>query len=675
MAGRLDYMLRKTLIPWKVEQTIDEVLEYCKVNHVGEVIWKIDVEEFNKGFTSLDTVRQAIPWLKQAKKKYDAAGIITSINPWMTLNHSSYGRDSRKDFPDMQWMVDADGSESKACACPLSPVLQEHLVQVYRLYAEVKPNNLWIEDDFRHFNHRPAVKWGCFCPVHLEKFSAVLGREITREELVRCILKPGKPHPYRAKWMDFLGENMVELAEKLERAVHAVSPETKLALMLSGAEEHSIEGRKWHQLLRSFAGAHTPVSRPPLPPYVSERFDEVYLAANVVRKVISCTPEGTIHCPEIDIGGVFGEFVKPAKLLRAQLLISTALGNSAITMNLYDHVGTALPLDDAFALTIRENKPFFDGLLEYCKSDGVEKGIGQLFHPDIAKYVRTTSGEEFPELYPKADGWAIPLQGLGHSITYSDPEPGVIAITGQITRAYTDEQLKQILSKGVLLDASAAQVLSEQGYGKYIGVDILGPVSKTDIPVAAEEIAPDDYISPRQCSRARMLCRFKPFAEAKVISTIVDFNKNPLMPGMVLFENSLGGRVGCFAIDLQDGIAPRFLSWKRKKQLKEVIQWLSKDKLELFVSGGAHSLPIRIDYADYSVISVINNSPDTWPKITVEFGTNGREVKQILTIDKFGRWIQADCVEEKCENDLLTFTVDKKLEFMELAGFCVKFGD
>lgn len=669
----MNYMLRKTIVPWKVDETISEVLEYCKTNHFGEVIWKIDVEEFNKGFVSLETVRQGAEWVKKAKEQFDPAGVITSINPWMTINHSDYGRDSRGEFPQMQWMVDYTGSQAKACACPLSPAFHEHLIESYKLYAQTRPEHLWIEDDFRHFNHTPAVTWGCFCPIHLGKFSDIMGKSISREELVNAILRPGVPHPWRAKWMDFLGQNMVDLAGKLEKAVHKISPDTKLALMLSEAEQHSVEGRKWHELLRALAGPHKPVSRPHMGPYINERFDDALVGAHSARQTVSCMPSDTVHCLEIDLGGVFTQFVRSARSLRQLVLRAPVMGYKDITLNLYDHVGTPLPMDDPFAMVLRDNKAMCDGLLEYCKPAGRQRGIGQIFMPDIARYVRTEQGKKFEELFPKGNQWGLFLESLGHGLTYKAEDTDVIALTGQTTRAMTDEQIKRILSKGVLLDASAAQVLTEQGYGEYIGVETVGPVSKLELPIAAEDFGNGVYNSPRHATRSRMLCEYKPLAGAEVESTFVDFNKSPLFPAMVLYENSLGGRVACFAIDLQNGFTPRLLGWKRKKQFEKIILWLGWGKLPLYVTGGTYPLPIRIDYNGYSVISIFNNSPDTWPEIEIKFDTVGRQVKEILMITQSGEWVPADYSKMRCEGGILEFTAKRELEFMDLAVFCIKF--
>ena len=48
-------------------------------------------------------------------------------------------------------------------------------------YATVKPNMVWVEDDFRFHNHAPLEWGGCFCDLHIAEFSKRAGRELSRE--------------------------------------------------------------------------------------------------------------------------------------------------------------------------------------------------------------------------------------------------------------------------------------------------------------------------------------------------------------------------------------------------------------------------------------------------------------------------------------------------------------
>jgi hypothetical protein len=664
----MNYMLRKTLIPWRMQETIDEVLAYCIANRVGEVMWKIDAEAFNKGFTSIEYIKEFLPALKKAKYLFDVHSIATSINPWMTLNHADYGRDSRKRFPDFKWIVDFTGKQSVSCACPLSAAWQEHITESYSLYASVSPAILWVEDDFRNFNHIPVI-WGCFCNEHLEAFSKIIGRSITRDELVKCILTPGKPHPYRAEWMNFLGDTMIRIAAKISARVLSVSPNTSIGLMCSLPDDHSIEGRRWHELIAALCGAHKPICRPHYGAYRHEHMDDIYNAVDVVRQTAACLPTSTKICPEVE-NVPFTEFVKSVKYTQLQLSLSAAMSNADITMNLYDHVGTPLTPDDPYGIMLHRTYPFLDGLLKYCRPGGLARGIGMPFSPEIAKFARTCEGKEFSELHGKGNGWSTALQSMGFAVTFQDSP--ILAVTGQSLRGFSPDQVRQMLAKGVLLDASAARTLIEDGFGDLVGVDIECTMNKNDLPIAAEDLGNGKYISPRLATPDEIVARMLLKAGASAVSNFVDPEKVVLMPAMVTYENSLGGRVAVYAMDLSDGVL-WFMNWQRKEQMRQVLSWLSRGQLPAFVSGGPHAVPLRFDYGDYTILAVANNSPDTWESISAELFLGSRPVKSVLSIEPDGSWRPAPLLGSKKSEGIFSFACDMKLDYLSLAAFCIQF--
>jgi len=667
MAQTMTYMLRKTLISWRMEETIEEVRDYCLANHVTEVMWKIDSEAFNRGFTSLDLIGDYLPHLKRAKKQFDQDGITTSINPWMTLNHADYGRDSRDSFPQMQWMVNYTGEPCNATACPLSMAFHDHLIGAYCLYAQVRPRILWVEDDLRHFNHPPA-EWGCFCDLHLNRFSQIVGETLSREELVKCILQPGRPHPYRALWLDFQGAYMVDLAARLESGVHSVSPETRLGLMSSRPQDHATEGRRWYALIEALAGPHPGIVRPYFGPYQQSSPFDLFFSNDMLHQTAHCLPSGTVLCPELE-NVTFTPFVKTVRQTRLQLLLAAVAGCSDTTLNLYDHVGTPLSPDDDYGLMLRHEKAHLDGILKYCRPGGINRGVGLLFAPEISRYTHAQQGDDYRSLYDWGQGWSHALQALGCATTYGASD--VLAITGQITRGYSEQQIRELLSRGVLLDGSAAQTLIEDGYGRYIGVDIETFINKPKVPIAAEAVGEKDYISPRSATHKEMLAQLHLHKGARASSCFVDYDHNVFMPAMVLFENELGGRIAVYAMDLHEGITCCFLSWKRQKQFQGVVRWLTRGAPPLLVSGGPYGLPLQIDYADYTIIAVVNTSTDEWSRVAVECSGFDNRPREVLQLKENGTWESTEpgscCISE----GVLSLSFEQRLQALDLTAFCL----
>ena len=227
------YSLRRTLPPWKFRETLADLLELAPRFQIDEVIVKIDTEEFSHGHPSLEWAKQYQAMLFEVKERLAELGIVYSLNPWITAGHADRGRNDLERLPGLECMVGHDGSETKHCACFLSPVWRKHIKALWEIYAETRPHIMWVEDDIRTFNHEP-VAFGCFCPRHLRMFGERIGRPVERGELVRAMLAPGDAHPWRREYLEMQREIMVETASVLAKTGHAVSPETCLGLMSSG---------------------------------------------------------------------------------------------------------------------------------------------------------------------------------------------------------------------------------------------------------------------------------------------------------------------------------------------------------------------------------------------------------------------------------------------------------
>ena len=75
------YALRRTIVPWRYDELVDEVLESLPKAGVDELIVKIDAEEFTHGQPNLEWVKKYCRRLKSLKKSLDEKGIVFSINP------------------------------------------------------------------------------------------------------------------------------------------------------------------------------------------------------------------------------------------------------------------------------------------------------------------------------------------------------------------------------------------------------------------------------------------------------------------------------------------------------------------------------------------------------------------------------------------------------------------
>lgn len=636
------YMLRKTLIPWKPDETISEVLDFCVRHGIGEVMWKVDVEEFNHGLTPLDIIENMLPWLAKARDAGLERGIQFSINPWVTHNHADRGRDMRTVHPGMTFCVDYTGVRSRACACSLSEAWQQYLCDAFSLYASTHPNILWVEDDIRTFNH-PPVRHGCFCDAHLTAFGERIGRKVTREELVEAILAPGEPHPWRSEWMKMLGEIMVQVLEKLEHAVHDVSPETRLGLMTSDPESHALEGRMWAHLGRALEGPHTLVARPCMGCYNEVLPDGLIQVLNITRKTIFCLPRNTRICPELENFN-YTRFAKSVRSTRLQLAASALLAARDITMNLFDHMGTPMALDEAYGRMLVQMRPWLDALADLPHESSRERGVRLLHSPKAPRSVRLEEGARYEDMMPKGDGWSYPLQAVGIAVTFE--KGAAAAVTGQVLRAFSDEDIRELLSGGLLLDASAALVLEELGYGGLLPAHIEETFNKNDVLLSAEEFfAPEfkgaegKYLTLTGITPGEVLARASVANSGRQISRFVAPDRNEVMSGLIVGENSIGGRVAVYPANLCGGVTKSFLNWHRQEQLGAVTRWLTRGNGFLQALGGPYLYALRRDSDTEALVGIMNLSLDPVEDLSIEIGIpEHAKLNDVLVLEQSGTW-------------------------------------
>jgi hypothetical protein len=533
------YILRLAMAPGvHEEERLDALLAFCREAKIDDVAFILWAEELNNGHP---TPAEAEPWLQmveRVKPRLAAAGVTTSLNPWVVLLHADRGRKFKPDQP-FQPMVDPRGRAASATACPLSPDLHEHLRAHYRRLARVQPRVIWVDDDFRLHNHSPLQWGGCFCELHMKEYSRRAGRSLTREEFVAGVLRPGEPHPFRRIWLETSRDAMVNLARLLGDAVRGVSPETRVGLMSSSPPVHSIEGRDWEGVLRGLAAGKEPVNRPHLPSYAEATgADYLWNFSRISRLSAASVPADTRLYPELE-NWPHSRFSKSCSFTGFQIESSLALGPAGITMDIFDLFGNGAMAQEGYGPTLIKAKARAQSLRDLGLDPRRESGVQVLFNPDASYSIQTEKGESFAELAPEENFWAgfLAVMGIAHTYRrWSDQKKAVLAISGQYCRGLKEQEVRDLLgSNVVLLNGDAIHTLSRMGLGALIGVK------------SAEWVASDSGIpSYEQVVDGKRYCGL---SEARLTAQALtgDYLKIEYADGVVVHtevRNPSGGRSG-----------------------------------------------------------------------------------------------------------------------------------
>lgn len=525
----------------------DALMRYVDDALVDDVAVFCNVEEINTGHMNFGEQDIYLQLLRTLQPLLEAKGITMSVNHWHSVMHADLGK---KFAPDQNFrpMVDIRGNAAELCVCPLCENWQQYIGGIYARYARLEPSILWVEDDFRLHNHDPLVWGGCFCDTHMQLYSRLAGKELTREEFLAGVLQPGQPHPYRKIWLDVARQTMLSAAQAISGAVRAVSGQAKVGLMSSVPYVHAAEGRDWHAILNTLAGGATPVNRIHLPGY-QETVPSTYLRnLNMVSMMNrAMIPEHTEVYPELE-NFPFSLFSKSRRFTRFQLLSGLPLDLAGITIDLYDLNGNGIVFEDGYQHMLREVKPYLNTLTAMGVFKGRRNGVQVLYSPRSSYYLHTAAGESMEELYPQECFWAGLLPGMGIPFAYCDriPSGQIVACSGQVLRSFSPEEVADLFSQNfVMLTGDAAEVLIDLGLGHLAGIEGARWVKQDTGVFAFEQVTNGKNYRGRQNARASAIvvcsdvldvtyCRD---AEVAEYSAMYDSFRRRTLPGQCVANN------------------------------------------------------------------------------------------------------------------------------------------
>lgn len=618
---------------------VAELLAACRGAEADEVLLFMAAEELNDGHETLDELREWLGVLRPYRDALVEAGLQVSLNPWITVLHCDR---SRRLKPGQAWqtMVDWQGRAADAVVCPLDPGWRAYYREALRLFAAEGYRVIWVEDDVRLANHEPLDWGGCFCPLHVAEFNRRAGASATRDEIVAALLRPGQPHPWRAIWLDMWDETQTAMVAEWREVVEAGG--SRLGLMSSSLEAHSIEGRRWERWWQALAGDRPPIHRPHFTGYNDMpgwNWPGSIAMLDLNRNV---EPAGTEIGPEIE-NYPYG-WAKSLRQTAAAIALAVIHGADRLNVSLYDFMGN-LPSDDRTRETFLAGwKPTLDWLSDRFPPALKSHGVGIPWREDASRRVHTTSGRAWTELHVRSLGWPAWLGGFGHPFQMR-ASPFVNALAGTMAWTPDADELRALLSRGLLLDGPAAATLVERGYGELIGLADARFVSQDDVLYAMEETTDPDFalrsgalVTLNARPPAERLLQGRLLPGARPISRVLDPKGREVGHGVVVYENAQGGRVAVcpWNVDASPDGAGGQRNPQRAGQIAGLVSWLNRGRA-LGRAWGSPWLVSQFFNAGEQWRGVVwNASPDAASTIRLELPA-GMDVREAVQIDATGR--------------------------------------
>lgn len=470
-------------------QRCDELIDYCVKNRIQAVMLYVDLNPY--WYYLPDNIEHTQYYVKVVDslgKRLRKVGVSYQLNYQNLFGAWDGGADLRY-VNEWENYVDQYGNESWGVGCPLGEKFRKIAGAKLKMWAETKPDIIWIDDDIRMHNHRTAVHelyagktqneeldFGCFCDEHMRQFNRRYGLSLSRKQLHQGILSGGD---LRRKWLDFCRIGANDVAQWIEMTVKEVSEDTSVALMSSIPDSHSVEGRHWGEFLEKLSGDKEPIIRAHFGPYYEYNphlFFECYNLIEQLKSNIKSQFKGNFEfCPEIE-NTRFSVWSKSLGATRFQLMLSAFLGCRGITLSIYDLEGGMLNEYPEFEELLQQARPFCDEMAKEKLWDAESLGVTLITSPDRAG--ETTFKKDASSMEELRFGrmWDNLLVKCGIPCRYATPEEidssKIYAIDEFTAELLRNDEIIKILSKSVILDAGAAKCLQERGFGKYLGIKV-----------------------------------------------------------------------------------------------------------------------------------------------------------------------------------------------------------
>ncbi|KRN99439.1 hypothetical protein [Companilactobacillus kimchiensis] len=448
-----------------------KLIDFIKEAHISDVAFFLNQEELSDTHITLDKAQELINDVNEISQPLKELGITVSLNPWTTLNHSDRGIPIKPEL-DIKPMVNYQGIKSLSMACPGYAGWADYISDIYAIWASIHPNELWLEDDFRHYKNAPFAL-GCFCEDHMKQYNDILGTDLSREDFVQRMFTGGE-NKYRNAYLKVARAEILHVAHMIEQRVHEVSPTTTLGLMSSWPEVHALEGRDWQKLLDELSGENTPaVSRPHLPAY-NEVSPQQYARDFEKYTVATRTEIGANHkiYPEME-SFLYSPYAKSNKFTQFQLDTTSLVHANGVLLNMFSMMGDGINTTYRYASLLKSDKEYLD----FLNANGIDiehrSGVIVPMNQDVAQTKIDTEGT-LEGLMASQTQWLELLSTMGIAtkpLNYLDQEikNKCVAITGNFLNTLSDEQIQAIFTRNfILLDGDAVVILNQRNLLKLI---------------------------------------------------------------------------------------------------------------------------------------------------------------------------------------------------------------
>lgn len=539
------------------------------------------------------------------------------------------------DFPSIE---DAWGNKSKDNKkCVLDPAFQaDWASKVKSVVARSGVKFVNIEDDFTYSWGRGLKGGACFCRRHLDLFAKVYGKRLTGPEIAEAFRnRTAENLPIREAFAKSTRESLCAIASKVRAAVDEVDPTVRIMLCESGSCSDR-DGDAVEAIARAFAGPNTrPAIRPSGAIYGAQTTPaDIPGAVSHTFFTLERTPKDVEMFYEAD-PYPHNRFFTSASQMLSLMSGSIFAGSHSILFYCLQYLDDPLE-DPGYADAYTAAKPRLDAVQNFIATRQAKLGGIRAYWR--AEDFSLTHGIGYGHCRQLADE-AFMLAKFGLPYTTRKDAPGPAILAGGVVETMPDDEIRVILSRGVLVDAPAADGLKRRGFGDFLGVDV--ELAEGRLPVIGEGILPAAKLKRRGKTvnafyifnagtegTVEKFATLKPRPGTEVWSEFTGVGGKLVTPSLTLAKNALGGRVAVMATSILGNRASGLYNLRKQELMRN-----------LFLRLDPEALPVSA--VDAPGVWTLANVSASGREMLVMVNNLSGDVRDRQTLAFEGRWAKA----------------------------------
>ena len=454
-----------------------------------------------------------------------------------------------------QRTIDINGRAVRFCV--FDRRYRDYIRDVGAALAKERPALILGDDDIRAFS--PQAE--CFCPMHTAEFNRRTGRSLSQDEF-RELMKAAKvDSPEHRAFTRLQFDTVNEVCKAVREGIDSVDPSIPGGVSIPGWVWACAGAGETAAIMAGKTGLR--LGRLPNGQY-SEHIIRSDLPASHLFTQVMKEWYGDSFDVLLDESDTYPHnlWSKSAVAMHAKLAASAFSGLKGSKAWLVNSRKFGLPVSRHYTDILAEHRGYYPAL---SKAENATRPVGvripchRNFPTDSVGGLVRSPARNRPQ---DPDGWSAVVFGrigVPFFATLDLAGDGVYALAGKAAVGrFSDAELEALLSRRILVDGAAARAIAARGLARHLGVEVKEESRKftgeRDEVIGHDMSYPSTFKPPvyAMADGARALS----WIIRRAVSGATDYAR--VMPGAVLFENGLGGRVVVTAYDMHMGVTHQY---------------------------------------------------------------------------------------------------------------------